>query len=62
MNPEKKQHLFNSIKMTLRKDQIASFVAGLHEIQEEMLEELVRRSEAKGFPEATQVIDHIKSL
>ena len=60
MNPEKKQHLFNSIKMTLRKDQIASFVAGLHEIQEEMLEELVRRAEAKGFPEANELINRVK--
>jgi len=60
MNPEKKQHLFNSIKMTLSKDQIASFVAGLHEVQEEMLEELVRRAEAKGFPEANELIKRVK--
>ena len=60
MDSEKKQHLFNSIKMTLRKDQIASFVAGLHEIQEEMLEELVRRAEIKGFPEANELIKRVK--
>ena len=44
-----------------RKD-IMTFVSGLHDMQADMIEELVRRKEAQGFPEATEVINHIRSL
>ena len=49
-----------SIKMTLSKDQIATFVNGLHEVQEAMLEELVKRAEAKGFPDVQEIIKRVK--
>lgn len=50
---------FNVLKMTLTKDQIASFVSGLHEIQEEMLELAVANKERQGFPEASELIKYI---
>ena len=65
MKPDKKidpKQFYNAIRMTLNKKDLMTFVSGLHEVQEEMIEELVRRKEAQGFPEATQVINHIRSL
>ena len=50
------------IKMTLSRDQIMTFVSGLHETQMEMIEITVASKERQGFPEATMVIDHIRSL
>lgn len=58
MDPKK----FEVLKMTLTKDQIQSFVSGLHEIQEDMLEASVKIKERQGFPEATAVINHIMSI
>lgn len=58
MEPRK---LYN-IKMTLNRDQIMTFVAGLHETQWELIEATVASREAKGFPEATEVIKHIMNL
>jgi hypothetical protein len=46
----------------MAKKDIMTFVSGLHDMQANMIEELVRRSEGTGFPQATEVIDHIRSL
>jgi hypothetical protein len=46
----------------MNKKDIMTFVSGLHDIQETMIEELVSRKEKQGFPEATEVINHIRSL
>jgi hypothetical protein len=65
MKPNRKidpKEFYKSIRMTLPKKDIMTFVSGLHEIQEAMIEELVSRKEAQGFPEATEVINHIRSL
>ena len=65
MKPNKKidpKEFYNSIRMTLNKKDLMTFVSGLHEVQEEMIEELVRRKEAQGFPEANTVIEHIRGL
>jgi spermidine synthase len=65
MKPNKKvdpKEFYSSIRMTLNKKDIMTFVSGLHDLQSEMIEELVRRKEAQGFPEATEVINHIRSL
>jgi spermidine synthase len=65
MKPNKKidpKEFYNSIRMTLNKKDLMTFVSGLHEVQEEMIEELVRRKEVQGFPEANTVIKHIQSL
>lgn len=58
MEPKK----YNLFKMTLTRDQIMTFVSGLHEIQEDMLEASVKLKERDGFPEATEIIDYIKGL
>mgnify|MGYP006287344381 CR=1 FL=1 len=50
------------IKYVLKKEDIMTFVSGLHELQEDLIEASVRSKEAQGFPEATAVIDHIRSL
>lgn len=48
-----------SIKMTLKPEHIPTFVSGLHEIQAEMIEGVVKSKEAQGFPEATELLKHI---
>lgn len=48
------------LKYILKREDIMTFVAGLHELQEEMLEELVRRKEAEGFPEVQEVLKAVK--
>ena len=65
MKPNKKidpKEFYNSIRMTLNKKDLITFVSGLHEVQEAMIEELVSRKEKEGFPEATEVINYIRSL
>lgn len=59
---DKKQQLLYSIRYTMPKKDIMSFVSGLHEIQSDMIEEAVAQKEREGFPEATAVINHIRSL
>lgn len=51
-----------SIRYTLSPSQIMTFVGGLHDMQAEMIEAVVASKEAQGFPEATALIEHIKSL
>ena len=58
----RKRQILGSIKMTLTRDQIMTFVGGLHETQMELIEAVVASRERQGFPEATVVIDHIRSL
>jgi hypothetical protein len=65
MKPNRKidpKEFYSSIRMTMNKKDIMTFVSGLHDIQEAMIEELVSRKEKQGFPEAAEVIDHIRSL
>ena len=65
MKPNRKidpKEFYSSIRMTMNKKDIMTFVSGLHDIQEAMIEELVSRKEKQGFPEASVVIDHIRSL
>jgi hypothetical protein len=51
-----------SIKYVLKKEDIMTFVSGLHELQEDLIEASVKSKEAQGFPEATEIINHIRSL
>jgi len=53
--------LYN-IKMTLKREDIMTFVSGLHETQMELIEAVVISKERQGFPEATAVINHIRGL
>jgi len=57
----RKKYVIDSIRMTLTRDQIMTFVNGLHETQWEMIEAVVRAKEQQGFPEAQQVIEWIKT-
>jgi hypothetical protein len=50
--------LYN-IKMTLNRDQIMTFVSGLHETQHQLIEAVVFSREKQGFPEATAVLKAI---
>jgi hypothetical protein len=54
-----KKDIIGSIRQVLTKDQIMSFVSGLHQTQQEMIELAVASKEKQGFPEATAVIKHI---
>jgi hypothetical protein len=55
----KKKDIIMSIRQVLTKDQIMSFVSGLHQTQQEMIELVVASKEKQGFPEASTVIKHI---
>jgi hypothetical protein len=55
----RKKYTIASIKTTLNRDQIMTFVSGLHETQMELIEAIVVSREKQGFPEATAVIRHI---
>ena len=47
------------ISYTMKKEDIMTFVSGLHNVQMDMIETVVARKEKEGFPEATAVIKHI---
>ena len=53
--------LYN-IKMNLKREDIMTFVSGLHDLQQDMIETVVARKEKQGFPEATALINHIRGL
>ena len=55
----RKKYTIANIKMTLTRDQIMTFVGGLHETQMELIEAMVSSRERQGFPEATAVIKQI---
>lgn len=57
-----KNNRISVLRYTLTRDQIGTFVAGLHEIQSDMIEATVAIKEADGFPEANEIINHIRSL
>lgn len=49
-----------SICYTMKKEDIMTFVSGLHQVQADMIECAVVKKEREGFPEATAVINHIR--
>jgi hypothetical protein len=55
----RKRQIMGNIRMTLNRDQIMTFVSGLHETQMELIEAVVASRERQGFPEASAVIKHI---
>ena len=55
----RKKYTIASIKTTLSRDQIMTFVSGLHETQMELIEAVVSSRERQGFPEATAAIKKI---
>jgi hypothetical protein len=50
------------LKLTLTRDQIMTFVGGLHETQMELIEAVVSSRERQGFPEATAAIRRIMEM
>jgi hypothetical protein len=58
----RKRQILGNIKMTLTRDQIMTFVGGLHETQMELIEAVVSSRERQGFPEASAVIKRIMEL
>ena len=58
----RKSQILGSIKMTLTRDQIMTFVGGLHETQMELIEAVVASRERQGFPEASAVIKRIMEM
>ena len=63
-NEVEKAQLGKQYKITykMKKEDIMTFVSGLHDIQMDMIETVVMRKEREGFPEATTVIKHIMEL
>jgi len=55
----KKKDIVTTLRQVLTRDQIMSFVSGLHETQRQMIELTVAAKEKQGFPEASAVIRHI---
>ena len=53
---------FNVFRYTMKKEDIMTFVSGLHEVQADMIECAVIAKEREGFPEASAVIRHIQEL
>jgi hypothetical protein len=56
---DRKRQIIGNIKMTLNRDQIMTFVSGLHETQWELIEAVVISRERQGFPEASAVLKQI---
>jgi hypothetical protein len=60
MEPKKtKEQILNGIRMTMKREDIMTFVTGLHDIQMDMIETVVMSKEKQGFPEANALIKHI---
>ena len=55
----KKKDVITSLRQVLTRDQIMTFVSGLHETQRQMIELTITAKEKQGFPEASAVIKHI---
>jgi hypothetical protein len=56
---KKKPINLGSIRYTLKREDIMTFVSGLHDVQAELIEASVKIAESKGFPEANEIIKHI---
>jgi len=51
-----------TIRYTMKREDLMTFVSGLHDIQADMIEELVQAEEAKGFPQVQPILAHIMSM
>jgi hypothetical protein len=63
-NEVEKAQLEKQYKITykMKKEDIMTFVSGLHNIQMDMIETVVISKEKQGFPEANAVIKHVMEL
>ena len=62
MEKKDKNNIIGSVRMTLSRDQIMTFVSGVHETQMELIEAVVVSRERQGFPEASAVIKRIMEM
>ena len=44
------------LKYIMKRKDIMTFVSGLHDMQADMIEELVKREERKGFPQVQEAL------
>ena len=51
-----------TLRYKMKPEDIMTFVSGLHDVQQDMIETVVVSKEKQGFPEAQAVIEHIMSL
>jgi len=49
-------------QMTISYKNIRAFTNELHDLQENLVESVVRSKEEQGYPEANLIINHIRSL
>ena len=63
-NEVEKAQLEKQYKITykMKREDIMTFVSGLHNIQMDMIETIVIAKEKQGFPEAAAVIKHVMEL
>jgi hypothetical protein len=59
MEPKKTNPRLSALRIVMRREDLMTFVSGLHEIQMEMIDEAVNKSD---WREAKEVINHIKNL
>ena len=50
---------FRSLRYSMSRKDIMTFVSGLHDVQMDMIETTIIAKERQGFPEANIVIKHI---
>ena len=55
---DSKSRTYN-IRYKMKPEDVMTFVSGLHDIQQDMVETVVMAKEKQGFPEATAVLKHI---
>ena len=56
----KPNYKMQRLRVVLTKDQLMTFVGGLHEVQMDMIDEAVAIKEKEGFPEAKEIIQYIQ--
>ena len=59
MEPKKTNPRLSALRIVMRREDLMTFVSGLHKIQMEMIDEAVNKSD---WREAKEVINHIKNL
>lgn len=59
MEPKKPNPRLNALRIVMRKEDLMTFISGLHEIQMDMIDEAVEQSD---WHEAKEIINHIKNL
>lgn len=59
MEPKKPNPRLNALRIVMRKEDLMTFISGLHEIQMDMIDEAVEQSD---WREAKEIINHIRNL